>query len=123
MATHSVFLPGPMNRGAGQATVHEVAESQTQLSELAHVHFPPQTTTSMVFHPFLLKKRFPFLDYKQLVHNMKGRGVPLSHYHLASGVSCMLMEHLGTQQTLVHPGMSRNAGLFAVHCPHLCLPL
>ena len=43
MATHSNILAWrmPMDRGAWQATVHGVAKSQTQLSELAHtrIHF------------------------------------------------------------------------------------
>ena len=36
-----------MVRGAQQATVHEVAKSQTQLNELARVHFPSQANDQL----------------------------------------------------------------------------
>ena len=43
MATHSsvLFLGNPMDRGAWQVTVHEVAKSQTQLSDLNFHTFSP----------------------------------------------------------------------------------
>ena len=43
MATHSSvsFLGNPMDRGAWQATVHEAAKSQTQLSDFHFHTFSP----------------------------------------------------------------------------------
>ena len=61
MATHSVFLPGESHRGAWWATGHGVAKSQTQLSELAHVHFPPQANNHLNgLPPFSLEKEVSF---------------------------------------------------------------
>ena len=54
-------LENPTDRGARQATVHGVAKSQTQLSELAHVHFPPQANNHLnSLPPFSLEKEVSF---------------------------------------------------------------
>ena len=55
MATHSSILAWriPMDIGAWRATVHGVAKSQTQLSDLAQ--HSPFLTFSIICHPKTLK--------------------------------------------------------------------
>ena len=51
MATHSSVLAWriPMDRGAWQATAHGVTKSQTQLSDLAHIHKKRNTIILVIF--------------------------------------------------------------------------
>ena len=41
-------LEKPMDRGAWQATVHQVTKSQTQLNDLAHMHKSNLSQTTLI---------------------------------------------------------------------------
>ena len=62
MATSSrILLENPMDRGAWQATVHRVTESQTRLKQLR--------THPLVYYTILSNMFFNFQKLKKKVHN------------------------------------------------------
>ena len=59
MATHSrILLENPMDRGAWQATVHRVTESQTRLKQLRTHPLVYDTILSNMFFNLQEKKKY-----------------------------------------------------------------